>query len=120
MSDSALNRLNEKRKMVNERKDSLFDNAIADEPDEYPEYSRVTIKMEVGIDTQVRTICSSEKLSKEAFIEAACDWLLDKPGMVEEVLALARKKAFYRKQVGTKRRAKTLSDTYIQKTAPKG
>lgn len=112
MSDSALNRLNEKRKMVNERKDSLFDNAIANEPDEYPEYSRVTIKMEVGIDTQVRAICSSEKLSKEAFIEAACDWLLDKPEIVGEVLALARKKAFYRKKIGTKRRAKTLSDKF--------
>ena len=109
MSDSALNRLNEKRKMVNERKDILFaDTAIANNQDEYPEYSRVTIKMEVGVDSRVRAICSTEKLSKEAFIEATCDWLLDKPEMIEEVLQLARKKAFYRKQVGTKRRAKTM------------
>ena len=112
MSDSALNRLNEKRKMVNERKDNLFDNAIADKQEEYPEYSRVTIKMEVGIDSQVRGICSKEKLSKEAFIEAACDWLLDKPEIIEEVLSLARKKAFYRKQVGTKRRAKTMGQKF--------
>jgi hypothetical protein len=109
MSDSALNRLNEKRKMVNERKDDLFsDTAIADAQEDYPEYSRVTIKMESGIDAQVRAICSREKLSKEAFIEATCDWLLDKPEIIEEILLLARKKAFYRKQVGTKRRAKTM------------
>ena len=114
MSDSALNRLNEKRKMVNERKDSLFDNAIANEQEEYPEYSRVTIKMEVGIDTRVRAICSSQKLSKEAFIEAACDWLLDKPEIIEEILTLARKKAFYRKQVGTKRRAKTMVQKFCE------
>ena len=114
MSDSALNRLNEKRKMVNERKDSLFDNAIANEQEEYPEYSRVTIKMEVGIDSQVRAICSNEKLSKEAFIEATCDWLLNKPDIIEEILSLARKKAFYRKQVGTKRRAKTMVQKFCE------
>jgi hypothetical protein len=114
MSDSALNRLNEKRKMVNERKDSLFDNAIANEQEKYPEYSRVTIKMEVGIDSRVRTICSNEKLSKEAFIEATCDWLLDKPEIIEEILSLARKKAFYRKQVGTKRRAKTMVQKFCE------
>ena len=118
MSDSALNRLNEKRKLVNERKDSLFDNAIANEQEneqeEYPEYSRVTIKMEVGIDSQVRAICSNEKLSKEAFIEAACDWLLNKPEIIEEILSLARKKAFYRKQIGTKRRAKTMVQKFCE------
>jgi hypothetical protein len=108
MSDSALDRLNEKRKMVTERKDDLFNNAIADEEENYPEYSRVTIKLEVKIDSQVRAICSSRKLSKEAFIEAACDWLLNKPEVIEEVLLLAKKKAYQRKRIGTQRRAKTM------------
>ena len=110
---SAFDRLNEKRRQVSGRKDDLLPEKPALNPsDEYPEYSRVTVKMEVGVDEQVRAICSIHKLSKEAFIEASCDWVLQNPELIDEVLELARKKAFYRKKLGTKRRAKTMSDKF--------
>lgn len=110
---SAFDRLNQKRKQGIKREDDL----LPEKPqqamdDEYPEYSRVTIKMEIKIDAQIRAICSNHKLSKEAFIEASCDWLLQNPELIEEILLLARKKAFYRKKIGTKRRAKTMSDKF--------
>lgn len=110
---SAFDRLNEKRKQVTGRRDDLLPEKPAqDNTDNYPEYSRVTVKMEVVVDEQVRAICSTNKLSKEAFIEASCDWVLQNPELIDEVLALARKKAFYRKKLGTKRRAKTMSDKF--------
>lgn len=72
-----------------------------------------TIRLEVEIEQGLKTLCSSERITKETFLEAAFQVCQENEEILDLVLAAARVRREARKQVGLQRRAESMSSKYL-------
>jgi hypothetical protein len=82
-----------------------------DEPndgDEQPEVVRRTVRLESEVDSEIERLCSTSKITREVFLEAAYLVCQENPQVMEEVLALAKARYQQRKAAGEQRKLKTM------------
>ena len=82
-----------------------------DEPhdaDKQPEVVRRTVRLESEVDSEIERLCSTSKITREVFLEAAYLVCQENPQVMEEVLALAEARYQQRKAAGERRKLKTM------------
>ena len=107
MSDSAINRLINKKKAVPQRVDSLL--SESDTQEEVEQYAKMFIRIDSKINLKIKSLCLKHKISRETFFEAACDYLLSNSESLNVVVESARQRSKKRKDEGIKKRAKSMS-----------
>lgn len=83
----------------------------SDEPndgDKQPEVVRRTVRLESEVDSEIERLCSTSKITREVFLEAAYLVCQENPQVMEEVLALAEARYQQRKAAGERRKLKTM------------
>lgn len=83
----------------------------SDEPndgDKQPEVVRRTVRLESEVDSKIERLCSTSKITREVFLEAAYLVCQENPQVMEEVLALAEARYQQRKAAGERRKLKTM------------
>jgi len=108
MSDSAMKRLLDKKKIVPERVDNLLTNESVSEV--APEkHAKIFIRLDNRIDSKIKSLCLHEKISRETFIEAACAYVLSNPEILATVINSGKERTKKRKDAGIKKRAKSMA-----------
>jgi len=72
-----------------------------------------TIRVEAAIEEALKQLCSSHRITKETFLEAAFQIAQEHEEFLALVLAAARARRETRKQAGLQRRAESMSSKYL-------
>jgi hypothetical protein len=79
-----------------------------------PEFEviRRTIRLEQSVDEGLEGLCSREKVTRETFLEAAYSLCVEKPELLQEILAIAKDRYRLRKAAGERRKFQTMGKKY--------
>ncbi len=71
---------------------------------------RSTTRLEESVDTELRQLCTRERLTKEVWFEAAFLYLSENPKALEKVNQLAHERLQQRKEIADLKRAMTMKE----------
>ena len=78
------------------------------------EVIRRTIRLEQTVDEGLEGLCSRERVTRETFLEAAYSLCVEKPELLQEILAIAKERYRLRKAAGERRKFQTMGKKYTQ------
>ena len=117
MQDNALDRLRDKsKKLVEKREDDLLTPAkppIVMRSKPQDELTKSSIRINSETNKRFKHLCVAEGISKDVFIEAALEYLMDNPDQLSLVVSNAMDKADERREVGNRRRAIAYKEKYL-------
>jgi hypothetical protein len=76
------------------------------------EVNRRTLRISRDLDTELESLCSRAKITRETFLEAAYLACQHDPKLMESVLAQARQRYLQRKQIGERRKFETMQGKF--------
>lgn len=117
MQDNALDRLKDKaKKLVEKREDDLLTSlkppiVMRSKPQD--ELTKSSIRINSDTNKRFKHLCVAEGISKDVFIEAALEYLMNNPEQLSLVVCSALAKAESRKEIGNRRRAIAYNEKYL-------
>jgi hypothetical protein len=78
--------------------------------DEEIEISRRTVRLDMDIDKKLDSLCTTQKITRDTFIESAFILCSMNKEFMGEVIKEARQRYDQRKQIGEKRKLKTMTN----------
>lgn len=81
-------------------------NSILDKPQKLVSF---TLRVDASIDSNLKTLCSNERITKETFLEAAYLACQKDEQMMQQVLEIAKDRRQERREAGVLRRARAMT-----------
>lgn len=78
------------------------------EGSDLPQLVRTTTRLEADIDKALRHLCVDEKITKEVWFEAACQYLAEHPKAIKVVNGIAKERYQRRKRAADLRKLETM------------
>lgn len=88
--------------------------APTEQPSNQPtgEVTRRTLRISRDLDEELESLCNTNKITRETFLEAAYLACQHDPNLMESVLAQARQRYLHRKQTGERRKFATMQGKF--------
>lgn len=92
--------------VTNESAKTQPTNGLSDKPQKLVSF---TLRVDEAIDNGLKTLCSTERITKETFLEAAYLACQEDEQMMKQILEIAKARRQSRRAVGVLRRAKAMT-----------